>query len=327
MKSAPVDPLDAAHATLRTALTNPLSPKLPDQIATTLTGHKLALAKLTDTAGDFAINVGLAILILAATLWIASWASALAREAIRRLPRTRNDVTLQSFAASMARYAVLILGATAILHRLGVETTSIITVLGAASLAIGLALQGALSNVAAGVMILVFRPYRVGDFVTIVGKSGTVKRLDLFNTELVDVDGLKVVAPNGKAFGDVIVNYTDIPRRRIELNFAIDHREDVARVIETVLETARKEARLLLEPLPWCMATDMTATQVTVTFRGWTTLEAYWDTRFTLLAAFKGAFEVANIAIPLPSQPLWRADTAPRGPGDAPLSGELPRSG
>jgi small conductance mechanosensitive channel len=291
---------------LHTALTDPLSPKLPNQISTTLTddltGKKIAFAKLSDMIGDFAANAAIALLILVVTLWLATWAARLTRGAMRRLPRLNSDETLHDFVASLVRYGVITVGVIAILHRLGFETTSIITVLGAASLAIGLALQGALSNVAAGVMILMFRPYRVGDTVTMAGKTGVVKRLDLFNTELSDADGLKVVVPNGKGFGDVITNYTDIPNRRIELNFRVMYEEDVDAALAVMLKVAGLEERLLKAPAPWAKATDLQPDAVIVTLRVWSDLDVYWDVRFDLMKAVRDALTRAGVGVAYPTQ-------------------------
>ena len=299
----------------QTALANTLSPKLPNQISTTLTGDltgkKIAFAKLSDIIGDFATNAAIALLILVVTLWLATWAARLTRAAMQRLPRLHSDVTLHGFVASLVRYGVIIVGVIAILHRLGFETTSIITVLGAASLAVGLALQGALSNVAAGVMILIFRPYRVGDMVTMAGKMGTVKRLDLFNTELSDPDGLKVVVPNGKGFGDVIINYTDIPRRRIQLKFGIDYGDPIEKAVETILTVVRADARVMPEPAPWCMVTELADSQVTLELRCWTSLDDYWVTRYDMLRKVKEAFDAAGITIPYPTQASVSKDAAP----------------
>jgi small conductance mechanosensitive channel len=169
--------------------------------------------KLIDGAETFAVNAVVAAVILVLTFWIARWASHLVRRALGRFSRTREDRTLQGFGASLARWAVVIVGLIAVLTRLGVETTSVIAVLGAASLAVGLALQGTLANVAAGVMLLLFRPYRVGDLVEIAGKQGVVQHLDLFTTELATLDNVQLTAPNGKIFGDFILNFSAHPTR------------------------------------------------------------------------------------------------------------------
>lgn len=275
---------------------------LVNQVGTAVTGQKVAVAKFTDVAGDFFTNAAISLLILIVTLWLATWAARLAKAAFHRLPKGHQDETLGGFVSSLVRYVVVLMGGIAVLNRLGFQTTSIITVLGAASLAVGLALQGALSNVAAGVMVLMMRPYRVGDYVTIAGKSGTVKRLDLFNTELVDPDGIKIVAPNGKAFGDVMVNYTDIPRRRIQLQFGIDYDDSIEHAIDVVMGIACADERVLKEPAPWCMVTDLAPSQVTVELRCWASVADYWTVRFDLLRQVKEAFDAAGITIPYPTQ-------------------------
>lgn len=165
----------------------PLSNEVADAVAA---GRKAVsidaamIAKLTDMAGDFAINLTIAILIFVATLFVAKWAAGAARRTLSRVRGFRHDPTVLSFAVQVVRVVVIIIGMIAVLQRLGVQTTSIIAVLGAASLAVGLALQGTLSNVASGIMLLVLRPYRVGDVVDVGGMSGTVQRLDLFTTQL-----------------------------------------------------------------------------------------------------------------------------------------------
>lgn len=292
---------------------------LVDHIGTTLTGEKVAVAKLTDVAGDFATNLFIGVLILVVTLWLATWASRLAKAAFSRVPSAHRDDTLAGFVASLVRYVIVLMGGIAILNRLGFQTTSIITVLGAASLAVGLALQGALSNVAAGVMVLMFRPYRVGDYVTIAGKSGTVKRLDLFNTELVDPDGLKIVAPNGKCFGDVMVNYTDIPQRRIQLKVGIDYDDSIDQALDIVEGLAKADPRVLAEPEPWCMVTELADSQVVVELRAWTSVADYWSARYDLLRQIKEAFDAAGITIPYPTQTgVEKKPRKARGPVDAP---------
>jgi small conductance mechanosensitive channel len=304
--TAPASPapnaLHSLNATVQTAITDPLSTKFVDHLGTTITGQRIAVAKLTDAAGDFATNAAISLLILLVTLWLATWASRLARAAFKRVPTAHRDDTLAGFMSSLVRYIVVLIGGIAILNRLGFQTTSIITVLGAASLAIGLALQGALTNVAAGVMVLMLRPYRVGDYVTIAGKAGTVKRLDLFNTELADPDGLKVVVPNGKGFGDVMVNYTDIPRRRIQIKVGIDYEDSIEKAIDVVLGLARADDRVLDDPAPWCMVTELADSAVIVELRAWTAGQAYWNTYFDMLRSIKEGFDAAGISIPYPTQ-------------------------
>ena len=291
---------------------------LTDTLHARFSEEAVLLQKASNVAGDLAVNLVLAVLILMATLWLSGQASNLVRRAIKRLPRTAHDATLQDFAGSVVRYVVVIVGVIAILRRLGVETTSIITVLGAASLAIGLALQGALTNVAAGVMILVFRPYRVGDFVLIAGRQGTVQHFDLFNTLLSDPDGLRVMVPNGKAFGDVVTNYTDIPRRRIMLQFGVGYDDDLDRAVATVLEVVAADGRVLADPAPWCKPTALEAYSVTVELRCWAAMDVYWDVRWTLLKAVKQRFDAVGLSFPFPTQTSLTPDLHDDAPAAPP---------
>lgn len=296
---------------------NTLAQSIPATLKTTFSGETAAIMKLSDVAGDFAVNFVIASGIFAGTLWLSKWLSGAVKRGFKRLPRTAHDETLQDFVSSIVRYAVIVIGIVAILRRLGVETTSIITVLGAASLAVGLALQGALSNVAAGVMILIFRPYRVGDVVFIAGKMGTVKKLDLFMTEMADFDGLKIVAPNSKAFGDVVTNYTNIERRRIELHFGVGYGDDLGRAGEVAMRTAAADARVLKTPAPWCKPTALESSTVTLTLRCWTLVDGYWDTRFDVLKAVKEAFDAEGVSLPFPIQVTLPAADETASPAQA----------
>jgi small conductance mechanosensitive channel len=253
----------------------------------TLTGH----AKLWQTYGHdittVAVNLLAAVVILLATVWAASWGSKLVREATARLHRRHGepDTTLQSFVGSLARYLILIVGAVAVLQQLGVKTTSVLAVLGAASIAVGLALQGALANVAAGVMLLLFRPYRVGDLVEIAGRMGTVKALDLFVTELATVDNLKVVAPNGKIFGDFIVNYTTPTMRRVDVVFHIGPKQDLAAVLEAMKTRLADDKRVLTDPAPAFEANALTEAFAEGAVRAWVEASDYGAVKTMIVLA------------------------------------------
>lgn len=254
-------------------------------------------------AGSFAVNLTVAVLILVVTVWLANWAAKLVARSIGRLHGKRGaDRTLEGFAASLARYVVIIIGLIAVLGQLGVKTTSIIAVLGAASLAIGLALQGTLSNVAAGVMILLFRHYRVTDEVEIAGKRGKVRALDLFSTELNDPDNVRVIVPNGKALGDVIVNYSKPAKRRIELKFTVDYGDNLDLAIETAIDCARKDERIVEDPEPWAKVTELGDSGVTVTLRAWAMPSDYWNTRYDLIKRVKEAYDRKGLNFPYPHQ-------------------------
>ena len=212
--------------------------------------------KLWDTYGhditNFVVQLLVAILILVATLWAARWISGLAKRAIGRLHSHSGtpDVTLQTFLGSLTRYLIIIVGLMMALSQLGVKTTSVLAVLSGLLLGVGLALQGALSNVAAGGMLLLFRPYRVGDVIETGGRMGRVKALDLMITEITTLDNLKVTAPNGKIFGDFIINYTTPTKRRVDVTFHIPPNRDLAQVLDAMKIQLAADSRVLKDPDP-----------------------------------------------------------------------------
>jgi small conductance mechanosensitive channel len=296
------------------------APPLVEQARRLVGGDSELLRHAADAAGGLAVNLVVAAAILAATLWTARWLGELTAQAIQRAHRTRPyDTTLQSFAASVVRYIVIVVGLVAVLQQLGVKATSVIAVLGAASLAIGLALQGALANVAAGVMLLILRPYRVGDDVVINGRQGTVKGLDLFATRLADPDNLAIFVPNAKAFGEIIVNQTSTPSRRVELNFTVDFADDAQIACALLLSVAASEARVVAKPAAWAKVTDLSDRGTVVTLRAWTAPRDYGDARSDLIAAAMARFEAAGIHTPYPHQVAVErpAAEAPRPPARA----------
>ena len=248
-------------------------------------------ARLWETYGhdvtSFALNLLAALLIVVVTFWAAGWGAGLARRAMGRIKRDDGapDVTLQSFVASLTRYLIIVFGLVAMLQQLGVKTTSVLAVLGAASIAIGLALQGALGNVAAGVMLLLFRPYRVGDLVEIGGRLGTVRTLDLFVTELVTPDGLRVMAPNGKIFGDFIVNYTANARRRVDVVFHIGPKQDLAEVLEAMKAVLAEDKRVLKDPAPIFEATALNELYAEGAVRAWAKVADYGAVKSMIVQA------------------------------------------
>lgn len=260
------------------------------------------LAKVTQIAGDFAVNLAIAIVILVATLFTAKWAAGATRKALGRVRGFRHDPTVLSFAVQVVRVVVFLIGFIAVLQRLGVQTTSIIAVLGAASLAVGLALQGTLSNVAAGVMLLVLRPYRVGDLVNIGGNIGKVQRLDLFFTQLSDANNVKIMCPNGKVFDDIILNLSGQKTRRMELKLGVGYGSNLNQAKEVLVAAAAAHAAVLPDPAPWAGVTNLLDSSVEMTLAAWTKSEDYWQTKADVFQAAKEALDAAGIEIPFPHQ-------------------------
>lgn len=241
------------------------------QLTQHLSAGEAIVTRMADVAGRLAVNLVAAGLILLLAIWISGWASTLVQKAIGRLHTRRRppDPTLQTFVGSVVRFGILAIGLVAVLQQLGVQATSILAVLTAASLAIGLALQGALSNIAAGVMILIFRPYRVGDVIESAGRKGTVKSLDLLMTELATADNIKVVIPNGKVFGDVILNYSTHRRRRVDVVFKVPLTSDIVAVLQKLRERVETDARVRKDPPPLIEVIDLTEAYAQAAIRVW----------------------------------------------------------
>jgi small conductance mechanosensitive channel len=263
---------------------------------------RAVLIKLADLAGDFAVNLTIALLILVATVIASKWASGAARRTLSKVRGFRHDPTVLSFAVQVVRVVVLIVGLIAVLQRLGVQTTSIIAVLGAASLAVGLALQGTLSNVAAGVMLLVLRPYRVGEVVEIANVSGTVQRLDLFTTQLSNANNHKIVIPNAKVLSDVVTNLTGQKTRRIEINFTVGYGDDLKAARDVLAATAASHPDVLADPHPWTGVTGLLDSSVQITLHAWVDVGDWWQTKADLMENGKTALDQAGIEIPFPHQ-------------------------
>ncbi|CAN5351192.1 mechanosensitive ion channel family protein [soil metagenome] len=260
------------------------------------------IAKLTDLAGQFAVSATIAVIILLVTLFAAKWAAAGTRRALGRVRGFRHDPTVLSFAVQVVRIVVLLIGFIAVLQRLGVQTTSIIAVLGAASLAVGLALQGTLSNVAAGMMLLILRPYRVGDLINIGGNVGKVQRLDLFTTQMTDANNVKIVVPNKMVFDDTILNLSGQKTRRMEIKIGIGYGANLNQARDVLAGAAAGIEKVLKEPGPWAGVTDLKDSSVEMTLQAWTLSGDYWQARADVFQAAKEALDAADIEIPFPHQ-------------------------
>jgi small conductance mechanosensitive channel len=260
------------------------------------------IAKLTEMAGNLAINLTIAILILVATVFAARWVAGVTRRALSRVRGFRHDPTVLSFAVQVVRVVVYIVGLIAVLQRLGVQTTSIIAVLGAASLAVGLAMQGTLSNVAAGVLLLVLRPYKVGDVIDIGGVAGSVQRLDLFTTQMSNANNHKIVVPNAKVLGDVILNLSGQKTRRVEINFTVGYGEDLNAARAVLAGVANAHEKVLPDPAPWTGVTGLLDSAVQITLHAWVASSDWWQTQADLMQGGKEAIDAAGIEIPFPHQ-------------------------
>lgn len=237
------------------------------------------------------------ILILFAALMVAGWAK---RAVVHRLTKVGFDTTLTKFLGSMTRWVIVIFAILGCLGIFGVETTSFAAVIGGASLAIGLAFQGSLSNVAAGAMLLLFRPYKVGDVIQLEGNTGTVDGIDLFMTTLDTADNRRIIVPNGKVFGNTIENITFHPKRRVDVAVGVDYDADIEKTREALLRAANSvEGRLPDEPTV-AYLNSLGGSSVDWAVRVWAPTADYWAVKERTVKAVKTALDEAGIDIPYP---------------------------
>lgn len=246
------------------------------------------------------IGAGKAIVFLVAGYIVAGMVSRIIRRRVERSKRI--EKTLGVFFSSIARYAILAVVLIAVLQVFGFQATSLVAVLGAASLAIGLALQGTLSDIAAGVMLIMFRPYRIGQYVDIGGTAGAVKDLNIFTTELVTPDNVGIIMPNGKAWGAIITNYSANSTRRVDLTFGIDYGDDADKAMAIIREIVANDERVHHDPEPWVRMINLGDSSVDLGVRLWCDAPDYWELKFAVIRAVKIAFDKNGISIPYPHQ-------------------------
>ncbi len=228
---------------------------------------------------------------------VASWAR---RSVLRTLESRRFDLTLTRFFANLARYAILVGVGLGCLGVFGIETTSFAAIIGAAGLAIGLAFQGTLANFSSGIMLLVFRPFKVGDFVSAGGVSGVIEEIELFTTHFRTVDNRKVVVPNGAIFGSTIENVTFYEKRRVDIDVGCDYGADVDRCREVLEGMAPGIEGSLSDPPPQIFLKGLGGSSVDWQVRIWCKTDDYWDVYQATIRGTKRALDEAGIGIPFP---------------------------
>lgn len=220
----------------------------------------------------------------------------------RALQRSSVDVTLIPFLSSAVYYLALTVVALAVLNLFGIQTASVIAVLGAAGLAVGLAMQGTLSNFAAGVMLLVFRPFKVGDYVEAGGTAGSVQEIGVFSTVLHTPDNVKITVPNSGIYGSTIKNYSANDTRRNDLVMGISYGDDIARAMETIQKVLASDSRVLDDPQPVVAVAELGDSSVNLVVRPWCRSSDYWPLRFDLTRRLKEELEAAGCSIPFPQR-------------------------
>lgn len=256
----------------------------------------------------YGLNVLGAILILIIGYWASGWAARMTSNALAKSPKT--DETIRQFLASLVRYAVIVFTGLAVLSQFGVETTSFIAVLGAAGLAIGLAFQGTLSNIAAGVMLLVFRPFKVGQFIEAAGVAGTIESITLFMTQLNTPDNVHIIIPNAQLWGTAVKNYSHNSTRRVDIDVGISYGDDIGKAIQVLKDLVSSDSRVNADPEPMVMVTGLGDSAVNMQVRMWCAASDYWPLRFDLTRQVKESLEAAGISIPFPQRTVHLVNSA-----------------
>ncbi len=245
----------------------------------------------------YAVPAVAALVMLIVAFIVAGWAGALVR---RGCERSKVDIMLARFLGKITRWVVLILALLSILSYFGVQTTGFAAVIGGGALAVGLAFQGTLSNFAAGVMLLVFRPFKVEDVVTIAGETGKVFEIDLISTTLDTPDNRRIIVPNGSIFGSTIQNITHHDTRRVDVAVGVEYPADMDRTRQVLTEAVQGIEGVLCEPEPVIYLAELADSSVNWAVRVWSATDDYWAVRERLTRAVKLALDQADIGIPFP---------------------------
>lgn len=244
-------------------------------------------------------TVAAALAILIIGFWFAGRCAAWVRKTIGKYESI--DPLLGNFFASTLRYIIIIVTVLAVLGKFGVETTSFLAIFGAAGLAIGLALQGTLSNLAAGVMMMIFRPFKIGDFVEVAGMTGSVTRVTMFITELTTPDNVQRLIPNGSVWGSAISNFAAHDTRRFDLVFGIGYGANINHGMEVISDCLAADARVMKDPEPMVAVTNLGGSSVDITARAWCARSDFFALQCDLRKTVKEALDAANVDIPFPT--------------------------
>ncbi len=260
------------------------------------------IVMLQDYISVYGMKILGALAILIIGLWVAK---IIAKSFNKMLVRKGTDVTLTKFFTAMVRIALIVFVVIAAISQAGVETTSFIAVLGAAGLAVGLALQGSLSNFASGVMLIIFKPIKVGDYVKGGGMEGIVEEIGIFVTTLISLDNKVIFVPNSKLTSDNIVNYTLKDTRRVDLVFGIAYKEDIDKARTAITEVLKSNSKVLTDPNPDILVSQLADSSVNFEVRPWCKTDFYWDVYYSVTEDIKKKFDEQKIEIPFPQTDVY----------------------
>ena len=260
---------------------------------------EVIVQRIWELVAIYGLKVLAAIVIFIAGRWVAK---AVANFIKRMMTKSNTDETLVQFVGNLSYIALLAFVIIAALNQLGIHTTSFIAILGAAGLAIGLALQGSLGNFAAGVLMIIFKPFKVGDYIEGAGVAGTVEEIQIFSTQLVTPDNKTIIVPNAKMTGDNITNYSAKGTRRVELVFGIGYGDDIDHARQVIESVIGQDDRVLEDPAPAVVVSELADRSVNFKVRVWTSADDYWGFYFDTTEKVKKQFDAEGISIPFPQR-------------------------
>ncbi|MBT8328418.1 MAG: mechanosensitive ion channel [Desulfofustis sp.] len=269
-------------------------------------------------ASEVLITWGLRIAAALAILVIGNWlAKKFTSVFVKMMERNDIDVTLTKFLKNIVYYALLTAVVIAAAQKLGINTGSFLAVVGAAGLAIGLALKDSLANFSAGVMLILFRPFKVGDAVTVAGETGAVEEITIFNTVMNTPDNQRKIIPNGLITSGTITNITANDTRRIDMVFGIGYEDDIKSAEQVFTEMIKAEPRVLSDPAPTIAVAELADSSVNFVVRPWVRTVDYWNVKFELTEKIKLALDEAGISIPFPQQDVHMHQVVQDGEAEA----------
>jgi small conductance mechanosensitive channel len=256
---------------------------------------------MTERLQELAQVYGLKVLAALAIFIIGRIVVSIAISFIKKLMRrSGTDETLIKFLGSLIKFALLAMVIIASLGALGIQTTSFIAILGAAGLAVGLAMQGSLSNFASGVLLIIFRPFKVGDFIDAGGSMGSVQEVSVFTTTLTSPDNRRIIIPNGAITSSNITNFSAEDTRRVDMVFGIGYGDDIKKTKETLEQLIKADSRILADPAPVVAVSELADSSVNLVVRPWVKKEDYWGVFFDFHEQVKLTFDAQGISIPFP---------------------------
>jgi len=257
------------------------------------------ISKIWELLTIYGLKVVGALAVLIVGRWIAKGLTGFTEKIMNK---RQVDPTIISFVANLIYIALLIFVVLAALGQLGIQTTSFIAVIGAAGLAIGLALQGSLSNFAAGFLMIIFRPFKVGDFIEGAGVAGTVEKIQIFTTQLKTPDNKTIIIPNAKLSGDNIVNFSAKGTRRVDMVFGIGYGDDMDKARKIITDVIDNDPRVLKDPPPKIAVVALGDSSVDFAVRPWVKASDYWDLWFDVTETIKKRFDADGVSIPFPQR-------------------------